>query len=303
MLRVFPGLLAAGPAAALVALVGREAVAAWRTFERREGSGVPLPEISAPDRSVSRALRAGWRRAIERPEVRAHLRFLAGAALATLILVPLSLATTGGTETWRAFVVNTRKHQATPLTNHMGLRTVAAYRPSEVGRHLVRDQDPDPWLRWKEARLAAWREARPFAFLVVLGALWLIGRAALRHPEPWIVAALGTIWIAFAVELTSYYYAFVIVPALLWTARRSVGIPLLALSAFSTLVSFGPSFGLPGWRDEQFTLIAFACLLVFGGILVTFGFGGVGETNEGPANAGPNPNAMSERPRATGRRS
>jgi hypothetical protein len=239
MLRVFPGLLAAGPAAAVVALVLRDGLRNWRDTLRR-------------------------------PEVRAHLRFLGGAALAAALLVTASLAMTG-LGAYRAFIANTRKHQATPLTNHMGLRTVVAYRPAEVGRYLVTGTGADPWLRWKEARLAAWHRARPVAALFAAAALFLLSRAALRRPEPWIAAALGTLWIAFAVELTSYYYAFILVPALLWTEKRGAGIALLALAAFSQLVSLGPLFGMPTWRDEQYTLISLATLLVFGGILAAFG--------------------------------
>ncbi len=242
MLRIFPGLLAAGPAVAVVALIAGEL--------------------------RGRSLREGLRAGLRRPEVRAHLRFLAGAALAAVLLVLASFAVTGGPGAWRAFAANTRKHQATPLTNHMGLRTVVAYRPAEVGRHLVDETAADPWLRWKEARLAAWHQARPLAALLALAALVLLGRAASRRPEPWIAAALGALWIAFAVEITSYYYAFILVPALLWVEKRKAGIALLALSAFSQLVSLGPVLGMPAWRDEQYTLISLATLLVFGGILI-----------------------------------
>lgn len=236
MLRVFPGLLAVGPAVAVVALV----------------------------------LRDGLRAGLKRPEVGACLRFLGGAVLATAILVPVSLGVTGGPDAYRAFLANTRKHQDTPLTNHLGLRTVVAWRPAEVGRRLM-TTETDPWLRWKEARLAAWHRSWPLAALVAAVALVLLGRAASRRPEPWIAAALGTLWIAFAVELTSYYYAFLIVPALLWVEKRWVGIVLLALCAFSQCVSLGPFLGMPTWRDEQYTLISLVTLLISAGILVAFG--------------------------------
>jgi hypothetical protein len=244
MLRVFPGLLAAGPAVAVIALVTQNGL---------------------------KGLRAGLRR----PEVQAHLRFLAGVALAVAILVPVSVAVTGP-DAYRAFIANTRKHQATPLTNHMGLRTVVDWRLGEVGRYLVDETAADPWLRWKEARLAAWRQAWPLAALLAAAALVLLGRAVRRWPEPWIAVALATLWIAFAVELTSYYYAFVLVSALLWVEKRSVGIALLVLAAFSQLVSLGPLLKIPGmptWRDEQYTLISLATVVVFWGILVAFGGG------------------------------
>ncbi len=266
MLRIFPGLLAAGPVAALVAL----------------------------------ALRDGPRAAWRRPEVRAHLRFLAGAVLASAILVAASLGATGGPGAYSAFVANTRKHQATPLTNHMGLRTVVDYRPSEVGRLLIAENGADPWLPWKEARLAAWKQARPLAALLAAAALFLLGRAAIRRPEPWIAAALGTLWIAFAVELTSYYYAFILVPALLWTEKRAAGIALLALAAFSQLVSFGPFLGLPAWRDEQYTLISLATLAVFAGILIAFSRG---QTQESGREGEPSRPPVESSRRLSGRRS
>jgi hypothetical protein len=234
LLRIFPALLAAGPVAAVIACL----------------------------------LRDGMRKGLQQPEVRAHLRFLAGAALAAIILIPASLAVTGGPGAYRAFLANTRKHQATPLTNHIGLRTVVAYRPSEVGRNLIAESGGDPWLRWKGARLAAWHRSWPVAALLAAAALVLIGRAALRWPEPWIAAALGTLWIAFAVELTSYYYAFILVPALLWTEKTAAGVALLALAAFSQWVSLG--IGMPTWRDEQYTLISLATVLVFSGLLLAF---------------------------------
>lgn len=243
MLRVFPGLLAAGPAAAAVVLAAR---------------------------GTSR-----------RPEIRAHLRFLGGAVLSAAILVGASLAVSGP-GAYRAFFANIRKHGSTALTNNMGLRTVMSYRPAETGRHLITETGVDPWLRWKEARLAAWRQARPLAALVAVAALFLLGRAASRQPEPWIAAALGTLWIAFAVELTSYYYAFLIVPALLWTEKRAAGIALLALAAFSQLVSLGPLLGLPAWLDEQYTLISLASVLVFAGLLAAFGREAPGITSGAP---------------------
>jgi hypothetical protein len=57
----------------------------------------------------------------------------------------------------------------------------------------------------------------------------------------------------------------------LWVEKRSTGIALLALAAFSQLVSLGPLLGMPTWRDEQYTLISLACVLVSGGLLVAFG--------------------------------
>ena len=143
MLRVFPGLLAAGPAAAVVALALRHGPRA-----ACETAGGPRPPALPRRRRPGGGAPGGGE---------------PGAA--------------GGPGAYRAFVANTRKHQATPLTNHMGLRTVVAYRPAEVGRHAGRRRSgADPWLRWKEARLAAWQQARPLAALP--------GRGGALPPRP-----------------------------------------------------------------------------------------------------------------------
>ena len=73
------------------------------------------------------ALLLGWRRLRDR----GLLRFFAGAAVAGVLLVSLSLVVSGGPSVYREFVQNTLKHESTPLTNDMGLRTLVAWRPHE----------------------------------------------------------------------------------------------------------------------------------------------------------------------------
>ena len=107
---------------------------------------------------------------------------------------------------------------------------------------------------------------------IALIALALVARGAMRHRELWIGAALGAAFIPFAVELTSYYFAFLIVPALLWSVRREAGIALLLLGASGLFVSLAPLAGMPTWRDEQYTLVALATLLVLLMILLRFAF-------------------------------
>lgn len=247
LLRIFPGLLATGPALALGIGLVRGLRAEWS---------------------------AGWRAALTRTlraePVRTHLRFLAGAALAAALLLPLGAAVAGGADAYRGFVANTLKHKSTPLTNAMGLRTVVTYRPAEIGRRLVSDQAADPWLRWKQARLAAWQRSKPVAGALLAGALALLGLAVARHPEPWLAAALGVAVIAFAVELTSYYYAFLFVPALLWARWRWTGPLLLLLCACSQFVALAPLPGMSTWRDEQYTWISLATLLALTTLLARF---------------------------------
>lgn len=249
LLRVFPVLLAAGPAlVVLLSLV--EAARSARAGERW----------------------SAFVAALGSPRLAAERRFFAGALLAAALLVPASLVVGGGSDAYRGFVANTRKHQATPLTNNMGLRTVLTYRPSEIGRQLHSEAASDPWGRWKVARLAAWQHSRWVAAAVAAAALLLVARGAWRWREPWIALALAAAWIPFAVEMTSYYYAFLLVPALLWTVRRPAGLLLLAAGALSLWISLAPLAGMPTWRDEQYTWISLATIAVLLALLADFAF-------------------------------
>jgi len=212
-------------------------------------------------------------------------RFFVGAAVAVAVLVPISMVTSGGAHAYPAFIRNTIKHSETPLTNYMGLRTVVNYRPSEVGRLMRNDQLVDPWSRWKDARIKSFREALPLYVGIIVCYLILIG-LAVRGVDPWVTVALSSTLIAFGVELTCYYYAFLIVPALLYFRHPSAGKWLLAVTAFTQFIGWAPIQGLPGWLgkilpaswrnapafrnfgmptglDEQYTWMALATLFGF----------------------------------------
>ncbi len=213
------------------------------------------------------------------------LRFFMGAAVAVAILVPISVVTAGGPQAYPAFVRNTIKHSETPLTNYMGLRTVVNYRPSEVGRLMRNDQLVDSWSRWKEARLKSFREARPLYFGIIICYLVLIGMAV-RGVDPWVATALSATLIAFGAELTCYYYAFLIVVALLYAKHEVAGRWLMGVTAFTQFIGWAPIQGMPDWLgrllpaslrnsaalknfgmptglDEQYTWMALATLFGF----------------------------------------
>lgn len=213
------------------------------------------------------------------------LRFFMGAAVAVVVLVPISVVTAGGVDAYPAFVRNTIKHQATPLTNYMGLRTVVNYRPSEVGRLMRNDSLVDPWSRWKDARLKSFQEAKPLYYGIIACYLVLMG-LAVRKSHPWEAIALSSTFIAFGVELTCYYYAFVIVTGVLYAKNESAGKWLLAATAFTQFIGWAPIQGIPDWLakilptsirnapalknfgmptglDEQYTWMSLATLFCF----------------------------------------
>ena len=221
LLRVFPLLVFAGPGLALAGLL-------WRRWRGESGLDV----------------RPWW-------------RFFAGAALAAAVLLPLGAWRAGGPEAYSRFLENTRKHQETPLTNHMGLRTLLAYRPAEAGEVLHDGHAADPWLAWKKARLSAYATVKPLHFALMAAFLALLA-LAVRGRAPWVAAALGISFVPIGVELTCYYYAFLVGLALLYEENPRIGGLLLAVSAFTQFVDWRPFVAMPAWRDEQYTWMSAA---------------------------------------------
>lgn len=189
------------------------------------------------------------------------VRFFGGATVASALLVGASVAAFGP-RAWPEFVDNTVKHQETPLTNHMGLRTALSWRPQDAGRNRRDNRLTDPWLPWKEARIDNWHAARPLGALVGLGAVALLWRAV-RRSAPWVAAVAGLGLVPFGVELTCYYYAFLAVFALLWAAEPGAGALLLALAAVTQFLAWAPIPGMARWMDEQYAAMSVAtCVAV-----------------------------------------
>ena len=188
------------------------------------------------------------------------LKFVAGGALGCALLFPLSLQL-GGLETWTRFVQNTSKHANTPLTNHMGLRTIVSYRPDTRGTWLRDGAAIDPWAKWKETRVVKFHEARPLFVLLLLGLASLIYLAVRQtKAELWVAAALGTGYIVAGAELTCYYYCFFIGLACLHEKRREVGLVLTVLLATTLVIASAAVPGLSGWLDDQYTNMTIASL-------------------------------------------
>jgi hypothetical protein len=225
LLRVFPGFLFVGP---LLVAVRQLALRTKAQKQRRRGA----------------------------------VAVLLGGALAVATLVPVSLEASGGIDGYRAFIRNSAKHTATPLTNNMGWRTVVSYREAEAGRHLQDTRLEDPWGSWKEAHLRTFHRRLWLYLAGVVGALVLLHRAV-RRVATWEATALAASLIAVVPELTSYYYSFLVVPALLWATRRPAGLALLAVTATTSFIDWAPIRfpPMPTWLDEQHTLMSAVTLL------------------------------------------
>lgn len=198
---------------------------------------------------------------------RRFVRWVAGGALGTALLVGGSFAAFGGATTWEHFAQNTIKHSNTPLTNHMGLRTVLSWRPDTIGQRMVDNSQIDSWAKWKATRLAKWHEAQPVFWAIMAFAVWLVWMAVRASgPDPAFGLALGIGFIVFGAELTNYYYCFLMGIAVLQAQRREVGIILGVLAMLTLFINWGPLNWMSHWLDEQYVAMSLASIFAVVGI-------------------------------------
>lgn len=93
--------------------------------------------------------------------------------------------------------------------------------------------------------------------MIVLLALFsaLLARAVQREPD-WSAACLGVGLIVVAVNLTCYYYGFLLAYGLLWNRAKLPGIFVTGLASLSCALAF-----VTPRHDEQFTAISLAAAL------------------------------------------
>jgi hypothetical protein len=297
LLRVFPAFCLVGPAL----IVAQQVLG-----ERAPGRPWYKPAPYAN-------LRELWARIDRR-----YLRFFAGIAIIAALLVPVSLVTSNGVSSYVDFYKNSQKHNKTPLTNYMGLKTVMIYRPSEVGRFLKKDKLEDPWGEWKQIKLKTGERTALLLHLAQLAFVVLLWRA-LRGVEPWVALSMGTTMCAIMFELTCYYYSFMFVVAFLYEKRKEAGALLLAATAMTGFLDWAPTKYLPNtmpwermkmpqWLDEQYTWMSLAIIVAFIWILYRFAYpepqpaaGPVDADAAAAAGEGAPVSSSSEAPKKSGR--
>jgi hypothetical protein len=188
-----------------------------------------------------------------------HRRLIAGAVLAAAVLIPTSMATTGGVQPWIDFKHHIGVHKKTPLTNHMGLPTMLSH-TWESRMRFTRDNNlEDAFEHWKTGRNDR-KESRQFIQYGIFLTMWLwIGWALHRSRLLWLAPPLSLPLVMCLTDLTCYYYSMFIIAGVLASARKPIGITLLATAA-SSVVLLGRDIGyadvgLSGFYfvDDNFT--------------------------------------------------
>jgi hypothetical protein len=278
LLRIFPLFIFTGPLLMI-------AVQMWGKGSPDRPWWKPEPLPPPPDNDAeSRRPFAPISHVVKALIARTDRRYLAivlGAALAAATLMPLSLITSNGVDGYKAFVFNTRKHKETPLTNHMGLRTVVTYSPSEAGRSLQNGHDEDPWGVWKRAKVATFKRRVPLYLLFVAGFVAMLFAALRNNTDPWITCAMGSMMIPVGIELTCYYYSFLFATTFLYSKRKEAGAIMLGVTAATGFIDWAPTKYLPTtgpfanfrmsqWLDEQYMMMSVVTLVGFVWIMYEF---------------------------------
>jgi len=151
-----------------------------------------------------------WNLKNERKIAPRHLRFIIGAALAIAILIPSSLIVVDNFKAYPEFLANSLKHKNTPLTNHMGLPTLASFHPDALVRNTHDPSLYDPHQKWKDERHRLKAKRKIYYWATVLMIFVMLGFASRRMRE-WEAASMGVLMIISIFELTCYYYSFLLI--------------------------------------------------------------------------------------------
>ncbi|HEY5372858.1 MAG TPA: hypothetical protein VIK01_04190 [Polyangiaceae bacterium] len=180
-----------------------------------------------------------------------HRRLLLGVIVAFGVLVPSSMAVCG-VDSYKQFFGHTIKvHNATPLTNHMGLETMLVHNWSGRMRFLRDDNMDDPFEGWKQGRLDRFKTMKPVFLLICAGVFAWTAWALRRTRQLWIGLGLSVCLVISFTNLTCYYYSlFMVIPALV-AVRPSLGPPIVVTSGISTILLYAPSGFY--WVDDRFT--------------------------------------------------
>ncbi len=165
-----------------------------------------------------------------------HRRLIGGALVALCVLVPASMATTGGPKAYQDFFAHIQTHKHTPLTNHMGLPTIISHNWDGRMRFTRNENLDDAFQVWKEGRNRRVDKLKVVQYGALLAFFLWIAWAVHKSRLLWIGPALSLPLVMCLTDLTCYYYSMYIAAAVLALPRRGIGAALLMTGAASTLL-------------------------------------------------------------------
>lgn len=187
---------------------------------------------------------------------REHARFAAGCITTIALLVPASHWSMDGLDAWGQFAENSEKHLKTALTNNMGLKTVLGYDYATRASVMRNDKKLDAYQDWKDARVYYYAKRKPLLLALIVMFVAMLAVATTRDEEDWVTACLGVGLIPIAVELTCYYYGFLLAYGLLWPRRKLPGILAAALAGLTNILNE------LRWNDDKYMAMSLATVIV-----------------------------------------
>ncbi|NDC37415.1 MAG: hypothetical protein EBZ48_05120 [Proteobacteria bacterium] len=201
------------------------------------------------------------------PEMR---RFIIGLTSAAVVLLCVGWLANGRNAPYQEFIRNSRKHIDTPLSNNMGLKTVVAYSDDTRAQIVNQPRALEPYAPWKAAQRATFDRHRYIFW--ILGGLYLLlfYRAAPQLPL-WGALALGATAVPVFAQLTCYYLAILLLPALLWRQLPFAALGLIVLGWGTAICA-----QLFSWYDVSFAAMsALALTYIYALLLVLWRRGSV----------------------------
>ena len=196
-----------------------------------------------------------------------HLRVAYGGIVATVLLVGVSIGVTGK-ESYKDFWAHINVHNSTPLTNHMGLKTIVSH-GYEGRMQFTRDEKlMDPFINWKQARRDRFEKLKPVFYAIVAAVAVALAFVLRRVKSLWIALCLSVVMVASLVELTCYYYSFFILAALLSRLRRDFEHAALVVAGTSQLLVNIPKISY--YYDDRYTVQSVLFFVYAVGIVVAF---------------------------------
>jgi len=167
---------------------------------------------------------------------------LIGAVLALALVLPLAAQSAGGMRAWLDFAANIRTDMQ-PAPNNVGLPMLLSYDGDSRLRMLKLENRAAPARDWSEARKQTLERRTPLLFGILAAFLALFVAGTRRQPR-FVVAILGLGFAVLALELSCYYYAFLLLFGLLWQRHAGIGLALCCVSVASYLIH-------ERWRDAE----------------------------------------------------
>lgn len=213
-----------------------------------------------------------WQLVKHRRPTKEQVRMIIGGVLAAAVLLGVSIKMCGA-ESYKSFYNHTLKvHDETPLTNHMGLRVLLAQKtPVEfpalgigVGKESGRmkysedNSQPDPFFTWKKMRNDRYQALKPIGYLVNALTLGLFFWVARRMKSMWIAQSTAGIFLMTLAQLTSYYFAFMIVFAPLTKVKPLQRTLELTLFGFAVISQF--AFRSFRFNDDKYWILTLLCM-------------------------------------------